>query len=99
MRGGTDEEGVIDMKFRKKPIIVEAVQWKMAEGWNGTQTMTPGVFVEVIPSGGLLFYVVTIHDQKAYLDEGDWVITEPDGVRHYPCKPDIFKATYDPVEQ
>lgn len=28
---------------------------------------------------------------------GDWVITGVNG-EHYPCKPDIFAATYEPVE-
>lgn len=43
-------------------------------------------------------YVVTIHGEKAKLAPGDWVITEPDGEHHYPCKPDIFEATYEPIE-
>ena len=30
-------------------------------------------------------------------DPGDWIITGVKGER-YPCKPDIFEATYDPVE-
>ena len=29
-------------------------------------------------------------------DPGDWIITGVKGER-YPCKPDIFAATYDPV--
>lgn len=29
---------------------------------------------------------------------GDWIITEPDGIHHYPCKPDIFENTYELVE-
>ncbi len=28
---------------------------------------------------------------------GDWIITGVKGEK-YPCKPDIFKATYEPVE-
>ena len=29
-------------------------------------------------------------------DPGDWIITGVHGER-YPCKPDIFEATYEPV--
>ena len=29
---------------------------------------------------------------------GDWIITGVKG-EHYPCKPDIFEATYEPVER
>jgi hypothetical protein len=42
--------------------------------------------------------VVTAHGQKTEVQTDDWVISEPDGRGHYPCKPDIFAATYDPVE-
>ena len=76
-------------KFRKKPVVVEATQWM---GENEIH----GVFIDpsTVP---VKYYVVTIHDQRAYLKDGDWVITEPDGIHHYPCKPDIFEATYEPV--
>ena len=85
-------------KYRKKPIEVEAVQWP------GPWAQVPGVCVETVagnPSaiGGELVrhYVVTIHGQRAYLAPGDWVITEPNNENHYPCKDDVFRATYDPV--
>lgn len=29
---------------------------------------------------------------------GDWIITGVKGER-YPCKPDIFEATYEPIEE
>jgi hypothetical protein len=76
------------MKFRKKPLMIEAEQFHHAA------TSPAGVRTEEDGRA----YVVTIHGQKAYLAPGDWVITEPDGVHHYPCKPDIFEATYEKVE-
>ena len=89
------------MKFVKKPIVVEAEQWFPGHD-------VPGVQVEpehAVPSrsGGTAFtqparcYVVTIHGQKAWLSPGDWVITEPNGINHYPCKPDVFAQNYDRV--
>lgn len=74
------------MKYRKKPVVVEAEQW-----FPGNTTL--GVKEE---RGA--FYVVTIHGQQAWLSPGDWVITEPNGINHYPCKPDIFASTYESVE-
>ena len=76
------------MRYKKKPVIVEAYQWFLKD------EETRGVFRD---SCGMeiIYCVRTIHDQKAYLDDGDWVITEPDGIHHYPCKPDIFEATYE----
>ncbi len=75
------------MKYRKKPIVVEAFQF---DGTNDTL----GVFRR---EEDLSPYVVTIHDQCCYVVSGDWIIAEPDGVHFYPCKPDIFEATYEPV--
>ncbi len=72
-------------RYRKRPIIVEAEQW------------FPGVEIPGLTRGPLGIGVVTIHEQLAYLSPGDYVITEPDGVHHYPCKPDIFEASYEPV--
>ncbi|MGE9941113.1 hypothetical protein ACQRBH_06020 [Bariatricus sp. SGI.161] len=60
------------MKFRKKPIVIEAYQ-------------TP---IEM-----------TIQTLEGPLRAapGDWIIT---GIRgeQYPCKPDVFEKTYEPVE-
>lgn len=77
------------MKFRKKPIVIEAVQF---DGIPANDP--PGVFRR--PEDYSPF-VVTIHGQRSYLSPGDWIIPEPDGVHYYPCKADIFAATYDPI--
>ncbi len=82
-------------KFRKKPVEIDAVQFF----YDGERV--PGVFYPPTSEDGKTYegdaYVVTIHGQPAYLQNGDWVITEPDGEHHYPCKPDIFEATYEAV--
>ena len=46
-----------------------------------------------------LAHVTTIHKERATITSGDWIIAEPDSEHFYPCKPDIFAATYEPVEQ
>ncbi len=74
-------------KYRKKPVVVEAAQYRRG------QPFPPGVSLDEQGST----HVVTIHKQKAFLDDGDWVIREPNGENYYPCKPDIFAATYEPV--
>lgn len=75
-------------KFRKKPIIIEAVQF---DGINDP----PGVFRREEDNTP---YVVTIHGQRSYIVASDWIIPEPDKVHHYPCKSDIFAVTYDAVD-
>lgn len=81
------------MKFRKKPVIVDAEQW-FAE----KHTTVPGVNQPLRGDAERRYYVVTAHGQQAFLEDGDWIIAEPDGRGYYPCKPDIFEATYEPVE-
>jgi hypothetical protein len=80
--------------FKKKPVLVDAEQW------NGPGCVTRGVQRIWGPENGgtYRYYVITAHGQQAYLAPGDWVICEPDGRGYYPCKPDIFEATYEKVE-
>lgn len=82
-------------KYRKRPVVVEATQFF----YDGPFPV-PGVWYPTKdPDDGGTYigdaYVVTIHGQRAYLENGDWVITEPDGEHHYPCKPDIFANVYE----
>lgn len=78
------------MKFRKKPVVVEAEQYKgfYYSPWP------PGVRIEE----GTTPFVVTAHGQRVFIEPGDWIIAEPEGRGFYPCKADIFEANYEPVE-
>jgi hypothetical protein len=82
-------------KFRKKPMVVEAVQFLPAEG----KPLPEGVrHLGKDDCGHSYYAVTTAHKQAANVVEGDWIITETGGRGHYPCKPDIFEATYEAVE-
>jgi hypothetical protein len=77
------------MQFRKKPVIIEAEQYRSG--------LEDG-FEEV--DGKLVPFINTLEDtdySKHYITEGDWIIT---GVKkeRYPCKPDIFEMTYEKVD-
>lgn len=81
-------------QYRKKPVVITAEQW-FPDGptvrgvhWE-RQSGDDGEF--------LAPYVTTAHDQRAYLAPGDWVIPEATDGKFYPCKPDVFAKTYDPV--
>lgn len=54
---------------------------------------TPGVTID--PADGRIVIRTLEGDMKA--DLGDWIIKGVQG-EFYPCKPDIFQATYEPVE-
>ena len=98
------------MKFRKKPVVIEAVQLRR-DNW-GEMCVHAGVGMEpgkprgcyVGPdgkptddSGGRLGLIIPTLEGDMVATEGDWVIRGIKG-ELYPCKPDIFAATYEPVE-
>lgn len=81
-------------KYRKRPfeIEVEAVQWK-PETKEGVAEM-----LRFIPMPALVgdeLHIKTL-DGTLAARPGDWVICGVSG-KFYPCKPDIFEATYEPV--
>jgi len=80
-------------KFRKKPVVIEAEQFFRArEPWPAGV-----VWHDPNPSGRDEPYlaVVTLEGTMRCTD-GDWIITGVKGER-YPCKPDVFEATYEPA--
>lgn len=77
------------MKFRKKPIVIEAVQWFKAGDH-------PAVDFNGQDDTGRTMYSIKTLEGRHVVTPGDWIITGIKG-EQYPCKPDIFAATYDPV--
>ena len=74
------------MKFRKKPVVIDATQWfNDGDHWA----------VEYDPDEGR-YFIRTLEGPMTVL-AGDWIITGVAG-EHYPCKPDIFEAIYERVE-
>jgi hypothetical protein len=95
-------------RYRKKPVVIEA--WPVDEinrafvtdHWEGL----PDCIREAYGEGGWVpgalkdgvrgIYVPTL-EGSLFAAPGDWIIR---GVRgeFYPCKPDVFEATYEPAE-
>lgn len=61
------------MKFRKKPIVIEAYQTNEEQ-------------------------IIQTLEGPLRAAPGDWIITGLRG-EQYPCKPDIFEKTYEPVNE
>lgn len=83
-------------KFRKKPIVVEAIQWT---GVNYTEIKEWGAPVRESFGVSTELLVETLEDGSDYqvthsASLGDWIIKGIKG-EFYPCKNDIFKATYE----
>jgi len=86
-------------KYRKKPVIVEAVKW---DGKEETYSEIRGVLAFDYPrriamgAGDNCLYISTLEGtMKANI--GDFVIKGIKG-EIYPCKPDIFQQTYEEFE-
>jgi len=85
------------MKFRKKPVVVEAIRWtgkncdEIAEFLRGVLLERLGFIIQDAP-----FTIVTLEGNHR-ADIGDWIIKGVKG-EFYPCKPDIFEQTYEQVE-
>lgn len=92
-------------KFRKKPVVIEAEQfWPNQKPWpkgvEAQHSAAPGEvtgfgFATAVFTGPLEYYIDTLEGRALNVMPGDWIITGVGGER-YPCKPDIFKATYEP---
>jgi hypothetical protein len=121
------------MKFRKKPVVIEATQWfkngdhpedyatvvhgfengqprefspeqRRENDWDGSivrRYRTPEMdgqqackhCGDIMHNHG---WIETLEGGHIVCP-GDWIITGVQG-EHYPCKPDIFAATYEPAE-
>lgn len=80
-------------KFRKKPVVIEA--WHNVFENTRMPEWVKNAIVEVQSDGA--FIIGTLEgDMRAELE--DWIIQGVKG-EVYPCKPDIFAATYEPAEE
>jgi hypothetical protein len=87
-------------KFRKKPVVIDAIRFDGANyeeigNWVGLwhdEDDGPGMSEE---KEGLRIETL---EGAMLASPGDWVIRGVSG-EFYPCKPDIFDATYEPVPQ
>jgi len=84
-------------KYRKKPVIIEAIEWDgLDHTLRNIRLMAPAGVRTVTRDSGDDIVVHTLEGlMRAYV--GDFIIRGVKG-EIYPCKPDIFHLTYDPVE-
>ena len=84
------------MKFRKKPVVIDAVQWLgTAQSFNEIVSLFPSMKWNPGEMGSKTFIVETLEGEHI-ASCGDYIIKGVSG-EFYPCKPDIFAATYDLV--
>ena len=82
-------------KYRKRPVEIEAMQWT-----GDTHEMRQAVreWVDAaIDETALTGLAIETLEGWLNVSPGDWIIKGVKG-EFYPCKPDVFDATYDAVE-
>lgn len=91
------------MKFRKRPVVIEAIQWFPGVEIAGVVMHQPPDAMIGGRGGGEQRFpqdpypVIATLEGLMRVSPGDWIITGVKGEK-YPCKPDIFDATYEAVQ-
>jgi hypothetical protein len=79
-------------KYRKKPVVIEAVQWTGNNDDDIMEFVSTGRFGDDDDDG---VYIMTLEGEMR-ASVGDYIIKGVQG-EFYPCKPDIFEQTYEPA--
>jgi hypothetical protein len=84
-------------KYRKKPVVIDAIQWTGQNTYDVFQFCKDlPVVVETNHGTEFGWLIIPTLEGKHYARPSDWIIKGVKG-EFYPCKPDIFEATYDPA--
>ena len=96
------------MKYRKKPVIIEAIQFNVDNFDTVCDFMGETPVPKINPDFGLdengntnepyLGVYIQTFEGKMLASYGDYIIKGVNG-EFYPCKPDIFEKTYDIVNE
>ncbi len=81
------------MKYRKKPVVIEAIQYDGTED-SVVKILGLGGQRSIRCEAGDLF--IDTLEGKMRANKGDFIIKGVSG-EYYPCKPDIFEMTYEKV--
>lgn len=98
-------EGNMMPKFRKKPVVIEAFKFKPV--WRAVgacaddapiwflQAENDGV-AKIWGDDEVPYCMIKTLEGNMKAQDGDWIIKGVKG-EIYPCKDDIFQATYEPA--
>ena len=82
-------------KYRKKPVIIEAVQFDGTD--ESVEWLYPQLQEGIIGRAHNKLYIKTLEGNME-ANIGDYIIKGVIG-EFYPCKPDIFEMTYEPADR
>lgn len=86
------------MKYRKKPVVIEAFRFGYDEIpiWAKKAHLYGKITFYTQPGKSTRWAEIDTLEGKHIVRPGDYIIKGVKG-EFYPCKPDIFKMTYEPV--
>ncbi|MGT2911775.1 hypothetical protein ACVR1I_08715 [Streptococcus cameli] len=82
------------MRYRKKPVVVEAVKWT---GKNIDEIVGFAKTAVIGYEEPSMKMSITTLEGVMIANKGDYIIKGVQG-EFYPCKPDIFAETYEQVD-
>lgn len=84
------------MKYRKKPVVIEAIQWDGANLEEIKEFVRESLIYDEKGFPHVNMKIKTLEGDHE-CTKGDFIIKGVNG-EFYPCKPDIFEKTYEAVE-
>lgn len=84
-----------EMRYVKKPIAVEAIQWT---GHNFDQVCNFITNAPVVIMGHNDLVISTLEGDM-HAPAGSYIIRGEPYHEYYPCRREVFEATYEPVEE
>ena len=84
-------------KYRKKPVVIEAEHFTDENKERCFNFVFSNAFPGIDEAGRPCLKIQTLEGVMT-ASLGDYIIKGVSG-EFYPCKPDIFAATYEPVEE
>lgn len=86
------------LKFRKKPVVIEAVQFDYFNIDKCKEFVGEFFISEQRQGIGAVGYFIKTLEGSMICTPKDWIIKGING-EFYPCKPDIFEKTYEKVDE
>jgi len=83
-------------RFRKLPVEIDAIHFTRGTFRAAVRFVPLDQFSEAGEDERGVYLTIRTLEGTMRADEGDWIIRGVKG-EHYPCKPDVFAATYEPV--
>lgn len=83
------------MNYRKRPIVIQAELFDRDKQHRMSPEFRAAIY-QTNPDFGPGDFRIKTLEGDLHLSAGDWIIKGVKG-EFYPCKPDIFNATYEAV--